>query len=85
MNIVGFDHIEIPVTHEGDGLHGVVRALNTAGYYASICGVIGEVVVMYGPRSEHLNNRVPYVALIGDTIRVTDRSADSQGHQHTDR
>ena len=76
MNIVGFDHIEIPVTHEGEGLQGVVRALNTAGYYATIAGNAGDVLVLYGPRSEHLSNRVPYVALIGDTIRVTDRSAD---------
>lgn len=77
MNIVGFDHIEIPVTHAGDGLHGVVRALNAAGYYAIVTGYLGNVLVLYGPRTEHLSQRVPYVALLGDTIRVTDRSADS--------
>lgn len=76
MNIVGFDHIEIPVTVEGEGLHGVVRSLKAAGYYAAVLGNLGDVMVIYGPQTENYANRVPYVALIGDTIRVTDRSAD---------
>lgn len=76
VNIIGFDFIEIPVTHEGEGLHGVVRALKAAGYYAAVLGNLGDVMVIYGPQAEHLNNRVPYVALIGDTIRVSNRSGD---------
>lgn len=85
MNIIGFDHIEIPVTVEGEGLHGVVRTLKAAGYYAAVLGNLGDVMVIYGPKAEHLNQRVPYVALVGDTIRVTDRSADREQHQHTNR
>lgn len=84
VNIIGFDFIEIPVTHEGEGLHGVMRALNAAGYYAVVVGNLGEVVLMYGPRIERVGNRMPYVALVGDTIRVSDRSADSEQHQNPD-
>lgn len=76
VNIIGFNFVEIPVTIEGEGLHGVFRALKAAGYYAAVLDSLGDVMVIYGPQAEHLNNRVPYVALIGDTIRVTDRSAD---------
>lgn len=82
MNVAGFDFIEIPVTHEGEGLQGVVRALNTAGYYATITGNAGDVIVLYGPRGEHLRSRVPYVALLGDTIIVSDRSKDECQNKH---
>ena len=85
MNIIGANFAEIPVTVEGEGLHGVVRALKAAGYYAAVLGNLGDVMVIYGPQAEHLNSRVPCVALIGDTIRVPDRSADCQEHQHTNR
>lgn len=81
MNVIGFEHVEIPVTHEGAGLNGVVRALNAAGYYGMIVGN-PYLAVLYGPRGEHLNQRVPYVALVGDTIRVSDRSKNSDQHQH---
>jgi hypothetical protein len=85
VNIIGGDFIEIPVTVEGEGLHGVVRALKAAGYYAAVLGNLGDVMVIYGVQSEHLNSRVPYVALVGDTIRVLDRSADCQEHKYTNR
>lgn len=85
MNIIGPAFVEIPVTHDGEGLHGVVRALNTVGYYGTVTwGGVGDPVILYGPKAEHLNQRMPYVALIGDTIRVTDRSADRQQNQNTD-
>lgn len=82
VNPTGFEHIPVLVTHEGQGLHGVVRALNDAGYYAIIAGLGENVAILYGPRGEHLNHRVPYVALVGDTIRVSDRSKDQCQSQH---
>lgn len=66
--------VTIPVTNEHDGINGAVRRLHQAGYYATVVGGIGDTAILYGPRSELLTTRVPYVALVGDTIRVTDRS-----------
>jgi hypothetical protein len=83
VNVIGFDFVTIPVTHDGEGLHGVARALNSAGYYATVVGNMGDVLVMYGPYGEHLGTRMPYVAIVGDTIRVTDRSAEQQ-HKSSD-
>jgi len=70
--------VQIPVTHDGEGLNGVVRRLHAIGYYATIIGNSGDVVVLYGPRVDHYVTRSPYVALIGDTISVSDRSAEQK-------
>jgi len=66
--------VAIPVTHEGEGVHGAAQRLNDAGYYAVILNTPRDVAILYGPRLENLATRIPFLALIGDTIRVVDRS-----------
>lgn len=82
-----FEFVTIDITHEGRGLAGAVEQLHAAGYYATVVGSLGDVVIMYGPRAEHLRSRIPYLALIDDTITVSDRSAESaqQQDQQTSR
>jgi hypothetical protein len=78
-------YVEIHVSHEGRGIAGVVERLHDAGYYATVVGNMGDAMVIYGPRQNFLANRVPYVALIGDTIRVSDRTwSPQQQNQQTD-
>ena len=71
--------LNIPITHDGDGLNGAITRLNAGGYYAI---VIGPNAILYGPHNEPLRNRMPYIALVGDTLDIADRSTQ---HDHQDQ
>lgn len=68
--------LNIPISHDGEGLNGAVAQLNAGGYYAI---VIAANAVLYGPQVERLHNRIPAIALVGDTLNIVDRSAQQDG------
>lgn len=67
--------LNIPITHDGDGLNSAITRLNAGGYYAI---VIGPNAILYGPQFERLHNRFPAIALVGDTLTIVDRSAQQE-------
>lgn len=83
MKISSDGYAEIPVTHDGEGLNGVIRDLNHIGYYATIIGNLGDVVILYGPRHDIGSKRYPTAALVGDTILTAVLSHPE--HQNSNR